>query len=193
MQGDEAMKSEMRARKWNQSPGDVNRLIAPEMRQRIRELKRGLVQCGHPLLDQLGSLDTIVEALGTAVRAAECLLTDDPFVAWDKVIEEDEWDELSDATEKQQTMTTAAPNVKKMITRPMQQQLIEAIKRLDEYHGCLTELVNDLSKLESFETAWGFAKDLQSDRPLETAEARKKRKEAETEAEAEAEDDLDGL
>ena len=82
-----------------------------------------------------------------------------------------------------------------MITRPMRQQLVEAIKRLDEYHGCLTELLDDLSKLESFETALGLAKDLQSDRPLETAEARKKRKEAETEAEAEAEaeDDLDGL
>jgi hypothetical protein len=76
-----------------------------------------------------------------------------------------------------------------MITQPMRQQLVEAIKRLDEYHGCLTELLVDLSKLESFDTAWGFAKDLQSNRPLETAEARKKRREAE----AEAQDDLDGL
>ena len=183
------MKNEMLVTKRNQPHGNVNRLITPEVRRHIRELKRGLVQCGYPLLDHLGYLDTIVEALGTAVRAAECLLADDPFVAWDKVIEEDEWDELSDATEKQQTITTAAPNVKRMITRPMQQQLVEAIKRLDEYHGCLTELVDDLSKLESFDTAWGFAKDLQSNRPLETAEARKKRREAE----AEAQDDLDGL
>ena len=68
-----------------------------------------------------------------------------------------------------------------MITRPMRQQLVEAIKRLDEYHVCLTELLDDLSKLESFETAWGFARDLQSNRPLETAEARKKREEAEAE------------
>ena len=48
---------------------------------------------------------------------------------------------------------------------------------------------NDLSKLESFDTALRLAEDLQSVRPLETAEARKKRKEAE----AEAADDLDGL
>ena len=41
----------------------------------------------------------------------------------------------------------------------MRQQLVEAIKRLDEYHGCLTELLDDLSKLESFHTALGLAED----------------------------------
>ena len=74
-----------------------------------------------------------------------------------------------------------------MITRPMRQQLVEAIKRLDEYHGSLAKLVNDLTKLECFHTALRLAQDLQSGRPLETAAARKKRKEAE------ADDDLDGL
>ena len=128
------------------------------MRQQIRELKRGLVQCGYPLLDHLGYLDTVVAALGIAERSAECLLADDTFEAWDKVLEKDEWDELCDTTEKQEAKTTAAPNVRK-----------------------LTELLDDLSKLESFETAWGFARDLQSNRPLETAEARKKREEAEAE------------
>ena len=43
----------------------------------------------------------------------------------------------------------------------------------------VTELVKDLSKLESFDTAARLAEDLQCDRPLETAAARKKRKEAE--------------
>lgn len=177
------MKNKMRAAKRNQSPGNVNYLVTPEMRRHIRELKRGLVQCGYPLLDHLGYLDTVVAALGIAERSAECLLADYPFKAWDKVLEKDEWDELCDTTEKQEAKTTAwpAPNVRKMITRPMRQQLVEAIKRLDEYHVCLTELLDDLSKLESFETAWGFARDLQSNRPLETAEARKKREEAEAE------------
>jgi hypothetical protein len=54
-------------------------------------------------------------------------------------------------------------------------------RRSHKDHVCLTELLDDLSKLESFETAWGFARDLQSNRPLETAEARKKREEAEAE------------
>ena len=80
-----------------------------------------------------------------------------------------------------------------MITRPMRQQLVKAIDRLNEYHGCLSELVADLSKRESFDAAVRFAEDLQSDRPLETAEARKKREEAEAEAGADADDDLDGL
>jgi hypothetical protein len=173
------MKNEMRVTKRNQ-PHNVNRLITPEVRLHIRELKRGLVQCGHAF-DHLGSLDTIVEALGTAQQSVECLLADDHFEAWEKVIGEDEWDELNDTTKKQEVKTTAVPNVKRMITRPMRQQLVEAIKRLDEYHGCLTELLDDLSKLESFHTALGLAEDLQCDRPLETAETRKKREEAEVE------------
>jgi len=183
------MKNEMLVTKRNQPHGNVNRLITPEVRRHIRELKRGLVQCGYPLLDHLGYLDTVVAALGIAERSAECLLADDPFEAWDKLLEKDEWDEPCDTTEKKGAKTAAVPNVKRMITQPMRQQLVEAIKRLDEYHGCLTELLVNLSKLESFDTAWGFAKDLQSNRPLETAEARKKRREAE----AEAQDDLDGL
>ena len=160
------MKSSVTNRRQQQ--GNVRSVLTPEMRQHIRELKRGLVQCGYPLLDHLGSLDTIVEALGTAVRSTECLLADDPFEAWDKAIGEDERDEVGDTTEKQEPRKTAAPNVKRMITRPMRQQLVKAIERLDEYHGCLMELVADLSKLESFDTAVRFAEDLQRERPLET-------------------------
>ena len=103
------MKNKMRAAKRNQSPGNVNYLVTPEMRRHIRELKRGLVQCGYPLLDHLGYLDTIVAALGIAERSAECLLADYPFEAWDKVLEKDEWDELCDTTEKQEAKTTAWP------------------------------------------------------------------------------------
>ena len=94
------MKNKMRAAKRNQSPGNVNYLVTPEMRRHIRELKRGLVQCGYPLLDHLGYLDTVVAALGIAERSAECLLADDPFEAWDKLLEKDEWDEPCDTTEK---------------------------------------------------------------------------------------------
>lgn len=181
------MKNEMRVAKRNQPHNNVNSLLTPAMRQHIRDLKRGLVECGWPLLEHLGSLDTMVGAAGTAERSAECLLADDPFKAWEKLGEQDKWNKLGDARKKQQAKTTAAPNVTKMIARPMRQQLVEAIKRMDEYYGCLTALVNDLSKLESFDTAARLAEDLQRERPLETAAARKKRKEAE------ADDDLDGL
>ena len=151
------------------------------MRRQIRELKRGLEQCSRPLFNHLGSLNTIFEALNTARQSAECLLTGDPFEAWEKLIEEDEWDELCDTTEQQEPRTTAAPNVRRMITRPMRQQLVEAMKRLVEYRGCLTGFLNDLTKLESFETALGLAEELQCDRPLETPEGRKEREEAEAE------------
>jgi hypothetical protein len=127
------MKNEMRARKWNQSPGNVTRMITPEMRRHICELKRNLVQYGHPLFDHLAPFNTIFEALNTARQSAECLLADDPFEAWNKVLEHDQWEELCDTAEKHETRKTAAPNVKRMITRPMRQQLVEAIKRLDEY------------------------------------------------------------
>jgi hypothetical protein len=187
------MKSSVPATNRRRQQDNIRSVLTPELRQHIRGLKRGLVQCGYPLLDYLGALDSIVEALGTAERSAECLLADDPFEAWDKVIAEDERNELSDTAEEQEARKTAAPNVKKMITRPMRQQLVKAIERLDEYHGCLSELVADLSKRESFDAAVRFAEDLQSDRPLETAEARKKREEAEAEAGADADDDLDGL
>jgi hypothetical protein len=94
------MKNEMLVTKRNQPHGNVNRLITPEVRRHIRGLKRGLVQCGYFLLDHLGYLDTIVAALGIAERSAECLLADDPFEAWDKLLEKDELDEPCDTTEK---------------------------------------------------------------------------------------------
>jgi hypothetical protein len=162
---------------------NVDRLTTPQMRQQIVELTRSLEQCSHPLFNHLGSLNTIFEALNTARQSADCLLTDEPFEAWEQLMREGEWEDLHDTltSEKQKASMTAAPNVKRMTTQPMRRQVVEAIRRLDDYHGGLTAFLNDLSKLESFETAQGFAKDLQSDRALETAEARTKREESEAE------------
>ena len=157
------------------------------MRRQIRELRRGLEQCGHPPFWHLISLETIVEALETARQSTECLLADDPFEAWAKVGEEDEWAEFCETTERQEASKTAAPNVKRMITRPMRQQLVRSIRRLDEYYRCATALLDDLKKLKTFHTALEYAEDLRSDRPLEIAGARKKQEEPE------AEGDLDGL
>ncbi len=167
------MKHEVHATKRTSSSSNINGLITPEMRRQICELKRGLEQCGHPLFWHLGSLDTIVEALETARQSAECLLADDPFEAWDK-IGEDEWAEFGETTEKQEASKTAAPNVHRMITRPMRQRLVESVRRLDEYYRCITELLDDLNTLKTFHTALGYAEDLQSDRPLEIAGGRKR-------------------
>jgi hypothetical protein len=84
----------VRATKENQPQGNVNKLVTPEMQTQIRQLKHELDECNHRLLSHLGSLNTIFEALNTARQSAECLLTGDPFEAWEKLIEEDEWDEF---------------------------------------------------------------------------------------------------
>ena len=175
------MKSSVPATNRRRQQDNIRSVLTPELRQHIRGLKRGLEQCGYPLSDHLSSLNTIFEALSTGRQSAECLLMGDPFEAWEKLIEEDEWGDLCDATEQQEPRTTAARNVKRMITPPMRQQLVKAIERLNEYHGCLSELVADLSKLESFDMALRFAEERQSDRPLETAEARTRREEAKAE------------
>ena len=70
----------------------------------------------------------------------------------------------------QQAETTTA--------RPMRQQLGDAINRLDEYRRRLTDFLEELSKLESFDTALRLSENFKRDPPLETAETRKKRKEA---------------
>ena len=47
------MKSNVPATNRRQQQGNVRSLLTPEMRQHIRDLKRGLVQCGWPLLEHL--------------------------------------------------------------------------------------------------------------------------------------------
>jgi hypothetical protein len=113
-------------------------------------------------------------ALNIARQSAECLLTDNPFEAWDKFVEEDELGVFCDTstTRMQQAETTTA--------RPMRQQLGDAIKRLDEYHRCLTGFLDDLSKLENFDTALRLSNNLTGDPPLETAETRKKNERKQT-------------
>jgi hypothetical protein len=177
------MKSSVPATNHRQQRGKVNDLLTPQMQRRLRGLTSGLEQCSHPLFNHLGSLNIIFEALNTARQSADCLLMDDPFEAWKQLMGNDEWDDLREAstTETQIAHTTTAPSVTRIITRPMRQQLVEAVTRLDEYHTCLVAVLNDLTKLESFNSAWELAEHLQSDRPLETAESCKKREKVEAE------------
>ncbi len=130
------------------------------------------------------TLNNIREALNTAQQTARCLLTNDPFKAWEKVVEQtEEWDPFSDTStpRKQDSKTTvkATANVKKLITQQMRQQVIDAQKRLDKFASCLWEFLDDVAKLKSLGMAIQLAEGLQCDEPLETAEARKKREEAE--------------
>jgi hypothetical protein len=146
--------------------------LLTQMQEQIRELEHHLDECNHRLYNSVERMKAIEWALNIARQSAECLLTDNPFEAWDKFVEEDELGVFCDTstTRMQQAETTTA--------RPMRQQLGDAIKRLDEYHRCLTGFLDDLSKLENFDTALRLSNNLTGDPPLETAETRKKRKEA---------------
>ena len=168
-------------------------LVSPEMRLRIRELKRELDECDYRLSRHLDLFVSIRDGLDTARQTARCLLTSDPFQAWEKVAKRRE--EESDAirsfcgisTENRDTPkeVKATANVEKLITRQMRQQIVEAKKTLEDYANSLDQFFRDVIKLKSLDAALELAEGLQCYDPLETREARKEREEAE------AEEDLD--
>ncbi len=146
--------------------------LRAQMQQRICALKDDLEECNDGLRSSVKRINAIGWALNIARESTECLLTDDPFEAWDKFVLEEEFGTFCDisTTRMQQAETTPA--------RTRRQQLGDSIKRLDEYHRCLTGFFDDLSKLENFDKAVRLSKNLKSDPPLETPETRKKQKEA---------------
>ena len=134
------MKNEMRAAKRNQSPGNVNNLVTPEMRPQIHQLKDRLEECNDDLFWHLSFFDLIREALDTARQSTRCLLTKDPFEAWDKIAKRRR-EEIDPRAEKQgarRTYQTKA-NSKKRTRRQMVQQVVEAQKALDDYASRLGE------------------------------------------------------
>jgi hypothetical protein len=163
----------------NQNQGSDNHvhyLLASGMRPQIRELKHDCDECNQRLLRYLERMNTISEALYLAQQSTECLLTKDPFETWERLLDKNAWDDLDASTAKKQyAELTTVPNVVRIIARPTRQQFVEVIKRVDEYRRCLTGLLDDLSKLESLHTTLRLAVNLKCDRPLETAEARKRR------------------
>ena len=186
------MKNRVRVMK-HQRQGNVNNLVTPEMRQQIRELKYELDECDYNLSRHLDLFNGIREGLDRARLSARCLLTRDPFEAWEKVAKrrEEEFDAICgiSTADKRDTRrkVKATANVEKLITRQMRQQIVEAKKQLDDYVSCLGEFFDDVTKLQSLDTALELAEDLQCREPLETWDARKKRRE---EAAAAGDEDL---
>jgi hypothetical protein len=128
-------------------------------------------------------LDNIFQALETARQTAECLLRGDPFEAWKQMRADGELHLDGSSKKARKADPTTTPNVKKIITRPMRRQLVNAVRRLDEYHRCLVASLNDLDKVRSLTAALESAQDLQSDLPLEAGEDCTKREQAEEEEE----------
>ena len=67
------MKNEMLVTKRNQPHGNVNRLITPEVRPQIHQLKDRLDECNDDLSWHLSFFDLIREALDTARQSTRCL------------------------------------------------------------------------------------------------------------------------
>ena len=168
-------------------------LATPEMRLRIRELKRELDECDYRLSRHLDLFVSIRAGLDTARQTARRLLTSDPFQAWEKVAKRRE--EESDAirsfcgisTENRDTRkkVKATGSVEKLITRQMRQQIVEAKKTLEDYANSLDQFFSDVTTLKSVDAALELAEGLQCCDALKPWEARKKREETE------AEEDLD--
>jgi hypothetical protein len=180
------MQSEVRATKETKPQGSVNKLVTPEMRQQIRQLKHDLDECDYHLSRHLELFTSIRDALDTARQTVRCLLTNDPFGAWEKIGKEREHDfgDISLEGKRDRTRRVQVTgNVSKLVTRQMRQQIVEAKKRLENYANCLDEFFDDVTKVRSLDTALELAEDLQCLEPLETWEARKEREEAEREEE----------
>ncbi len=118
------MENSVGTRKDLQRQGKINKLVTPEMRQQIRELKDRLDEYDCDVRGYCDLLNNISEALLIARQSARCLLTNDPFGAWEKICGQDECDAFRGFAEKQNTKRK--PNVERLITPQMRQQIIEA-------------------------------------------------------------------
>ncbi len=168
------MKDDMRAAKQTQRHGIGNKLITPEMRQQILDISYELEDCKDRVAGQLEILSNMRAALGIARQSARCLLTNDPFAAWEKIEQRrnQEFDAICGPfTRKKQNTTSASKataGAERLITRQMRQQIVDAKKEIANYARVLTEFLDDVAKLESHNIAMEWADGLKCRKPLES-------------------------
>jgi hypothetical protein len=82
--------------------------LLTQMQQQICELEHDLDECKDRLLSHPVDMHTIRHALNIAKQSTACLLTDNPFEAWDQFVEEDEFGVYCDTStaRMQQAETT---------------------------------------------------------------------------------------
>lgn len=151
------METSVRAVKDQQRQGDINRLITPEMRQQLRELKDQFDEHLLAVREYCDRLKDIRVATFIALQTARCLLTDDPFEAWEKIHGRHEFDGFFGLAEKQPASRNypATANVEKLVTPQMRHEVAEAVKELDEYASCLGQFIDDLNALRTFNALIG--------------------------------------
>ena len=177
----------------HQRQGNANKLVTPEMRQQILQVKHQLDEYDGRLSNLFDLLNEIREALNIAQASAGCLLTNDPFEAWEKITKR-EFDALWGTSSKEKSGAKRTyqgqGNVEKLITPEMRRQIIEAKRQLDNYASCLREFFDDVSELSTFERALDLGEDMLCAEHLETWDARKKRQEEAAAAAAAEDEDL---
>jgi hypothetical protein len=172
----EAMKMEIRAADRNQRQCNVNKLMTPEMRRQIRQLKQQLDEYVELDSEHYELMVTISLGLDTARDTARCLMARDPFDAWARLVKakEEEFDAdfgISEAEEPERSSEDATAKVTNLITMEMrQQQIREAKEKLEDYASFLGQFFRELNQLDSFKTALKLADALRRNEPLETRE-----------------------
>ncbi len=164
------METSVRATTHHQRQGNINKLITPEMRQQIHELKDQLDEQLRDVIGFCDLLNGIRKTTFMARQSARCLLTNEPFEAWEKIRDQAEFDAFRGLAEKQDTKSnhTAKANVEKLITPQMRRRIIEIKKELDDYASRICEFIYDLNQLKTFGTAIEWAEGMEYEVPLES-------------------------
>jgi hypothetical protein len=79
------MKVDAHRAQQHQGQSNVHKLITPEMRQQVVQLKEQLEDYVGRLDTVCRNVDVINDAIYRAYEIAECLLKDDPFDAWEVI------------------------------------------------------------------------------------------------------------
>ncbi len=144
------MKREVHAANQNQRQGNVSKLMTPEMRRQVRQLKRQLDEYVELGSEHSNLLVTIRFGLDTARDTARCLMAMDPFDAWAKLVKakEEEFDayfDMSEAEEPKWRSEGATAKVTNLITMQMrQQQIREAKEKLEDYASYLGQFSREV-------------------------------------------------
>jgi hypothetical protein len=173
------MKTEMR-KGYDQQRSKANALVPPEMHAQIRRLKAKFDQYDGVIADYFQLLSDINAGLDIARQTARCLLTGDPFAAWEMVAKQ--W-ERQECDKDYRAAAVAKPdagstpglkgNVERLITPQLIRQTVEAKAKLDECGRILGAFFDDMNNLDSLDAALEHSAELQSREPLVKAETSK--------------------
>jgi chromatin segregation and condensation protein Rec8/ScpA/Scc1 (kleisin family) len=141
-----------------------------QMRQRIHELKDKLDKQFRDVIGFCERLNDIRKATFMARQSARCLLTEEPFEAWEQIRDQAEFDAFRGLEEKQNTKRdhSTKGHVEKLITPQMRQRVIDIKKGLDDYASRIGEFISDLDRLKTFEAALVWSEGLEWNVPLES-------------------------